>query len=116
MQSDEGDFTKVSGVHVRDDVKQQAKHLPYVRLEARRKLIRVFGGEVGLIADGALRVSHHVVDILGRGTAVLLAFFIVPQIGSGRIKSFLLNEVFLKIKVFYRECQGCHEIPLNSVN
>lgn len=82
MQSDEGDFTKVSGIHVRNNVKQQAKHFPHVRLEARRKLIRIFGGEIGLIADGALRVGHHVVDILGRGTTVLFAFFIVPQIGS----------------------------------
>jgi hypothetical protein len=83
MQSDEGDFTKVSGVQVRNDVKQQAKHLPDVRLKARGELIRVFGGEVGLIADGALRVGHHVVNILGRRTTVLFAFFIVPQIGSG---------------------------------
>ena len=83
MQSDEGDFTKVSGVHVRDDVEQQTKHFPHVRFKARRKLIRIFGGEIGLVADGALRVGHHVVDILRRGTAVLLAFFIVPLIGSG---------------------------------
>ena len=83
MQSNEGDFTKVSGVHVRDNVKQQAKHFPHVRFESRRKMIRIFGGEIGLVADGALRVGHHVVDILRRGTTVLLAFFIVPLIGSG---------------------------------
>lgn len=66
---------------MRDDVKQQAKHLSHVRLEARRELIRVFGGKVGFIADGSLGVGHHVVDILGRGTSIFLAFLIVPQIG-----------------------------------
>lgn len=69
---------------MRYDVKQETKHLSHVRLEARRELIRIFGGKVRFVADRSLRVGHHVVDVLGRGTAILLAFFIVPQIGSGR--------------------------------
>lgn len=72
---------------MRDDVKQQAKHLSHVRLEARWKLIRVFGGKVRLVADRALCVGHHVIDILRRGTTILLAFLIVPQIGSGECES-----------------------------
>lgn len=72
---------------MRDDMKQQTKHLPHVRLEARWKLIRIFGGEVGFVADRTLCVGHHVVDILRRGTAVLLAFLIVPQIGSKSVSN-----------------------------
>lgn len=74
----------MSGIHMRDDVEQEAKHLPHVRLEARRELIRVFGGKVRFVADRSLRVGHHVVDVLGRGTAILLALLIVPQIGSAK--------------------------------
>lgn len=66
---------------MRDDVEKQAKHLSHVRLKARGKLICVFGGKVGFVADRTLRVGHHVVDILWRGTAILLAFLIIPQIG-----------------------------------
>lgn len=73
---------------MRDDVKQQTKHLPHVRLKARRELIRVFGGKVRFVADGTLRVGHHVVDILRRWAAVLLALLIVPQIGSGNGKHY----------------------------
>src|SRR5690349_15508000 len=99
MQSKKDDLTEMSAVHMCDDVKKQAKHLSHVRLKARRKLICVFGGKVGFVADRALCVGHHVVDILWRRTAILLAFLIVPQVGPKR-RRFLL---------FYENCYANEE-------
>lgn len=80
VQAQQRELAEVRGVHVRHHVEQQPHHAPHHALEGGRELVGVLGGEHALVADRLLRVRHHVVHVLRRRHARLLAALVVPRV------------------------------------
>lgn len=87
VQPEQDNFPEMGRIQVRYHVIEQSQDLPGDALERAGKFICVLCRKDRLVGHGLLGERHHVVDVLGRGNARLLALLIEPQVQSGNLRN-----------------------------